>query len=128
MYYSTEGKKRIAALFNAFHDYIANHWAIDVMYSPRLGFIYIAGIDERDACIIETAKGLFELLADDIMMDVAFAKENELLTEDALSQEEREEIRRRVGGILATMREGREEYMNLLEDMMGQFNRNALDD
>ena len=128
MHYLPEEKKKITALFNAFHAYLENHWAIDVVYSARFGYVYVAGMDARSNCVIKNAEHLFALLVDDIIMDVIFSKENELRTEDELAQSERMEIRRRVAGILATMREGQEAYMRLLERIMEAFRRSELDD
>lgn len=71
--YTTEQNKEIEKVIAVFHDYIKNTRYFDVLWSEKLGYIYLGGIscDRDDVCMAPMVLRDGESLCDEIVYHIA---------------------------------------------------------
>ena len=117
MNYTTEQKKMLDAILKAFENYIDGQDYFDIVYSKKIGYIWIV-VDEPGAAgaePLDTPEAMLDNLFNDIINDVVAPRESTSLTEThALTKSEEMESRRRIIAILETIEGGADEYLNYL--------------
>ena len=111
MIYTEEEKKRIDNILLAFKSYIDENDVIDVVYSKKVGFIWIgAGECAKETCpvIIEGASVLLRLLFEEIECDIWKEKDPKYIEHNELIQDDVVEIRCRAEHYIESMTESKE--------------------
>jgi hypothetical protein len=114
--YTTEQNKEIEKVMAVFHDYIQNTKYFDVLWSDKLGYLYLNGIsDDRDhLCMAPVVLRDGESLCDEIVYHIA----NDVLESRGKSHDlylcteiEKKEIRK----ALSTYMNDLPEYQHLID-------------
>ena len=124
MIYTEEEKKRIKNILLAFKAYIDENDVIDVVYSKKVGFIWIgAGECAKETCpvIIEGANVLLRLLFVEIECDIWKEKGLKDLALDKFTQDDIAEIRCRVEHYIKPMTENKEYCQAYLDFFLEQI-------
>ena len=124
MIYTTEQKKTLDAILKAFENYIDGQDYFDIVYSKKIGYIWIV-VDEPGAAgaePLDTPEAMLDNLFNDIINDVVAPRESTSLTEThALTKSEEMESRRRIIAILETIEGGADEYLNYLDSYLKDY-------
>ena len=124
MIYTTEQKKTLDAILKAFENYIDGQDYFDIVYSKKIGYIWIV-VDEPGAAgaePLDTPEAMLDNLFNDIINDVVAPRESTSLTEThALTNSEETECRRRIIAILETIEDGADEYLNYLDSYLKDY-------
>ena len=117
MIYTEEVRKKLDDILKAFEDYIDGQNYFDIVYSKKIGYVWIIA-DEPGAAgaePLDTPEAMLDNLFNDIINDVVAPRESTSLTEThALTKSEEMESRRRIIAILETIEGGADEYLNYL--------------
>ena len=124
MIYTTETKKKLDAILKAFKNYIDGQDYFDIVYSKKIGYVWIV-VDDPGAAAAEqldTPEAMLDLLFNDIINDVVAPRESTSLTEaHALTESEETECRRRIAAILRTIENGADEYLDYLDSYLKKY-------
>ena len=124
MIYTNEQKKKLDAILKAFENYIDGQDYFDIVYSKKIGYIWIV-VDEPGAAgaePLDTPEAMMDNLFNDIINDVVSPRESTSLTEThALTNSEETECRRRIIAILETIEGGADEYLNYLDSYLKDY-------
>ena len=116
--YTEEVRKKLDAILKAFESYIDGQNYFDIVYSKKIGYVWIV-VDEPGAAgaeQLDTPEAMLDHLFNDIISDVVAPRESTSLTEaHALTEREETEIRRRIIAILETIEGGADEYLDYLD-------------
>ena len=72
MIYTTETKKKLDAILKAFENYIDGQDYFDIVYSKKIGYVWIV-VDEPGAAgaeQLDTPEAMLDLLFNDVINDV----------------------------------------------------------
>ena len=121
----TEGvRKKLDAILKAFECYIDGQNYFDIVYSKKIGYVWIV-VDEPGAAgaeLLDTPEAMLDNLFNDIINDVVAPRESTSLTEaHALTESEEAECRRRIAAILRTIEGGADEYLNYLDSYLKDY-------
>ena len=124
MIYTTEQKKKLDAILKAFENYIDGQDYFDIVYSKKIGYIWIV-VDEPGAAgaePLDTPEAMLDNLFNDIINDVVAPRESTSLTEThALTKSEEMECCRRITAILETIEDGADEYLVYLDSYLKDY-------
>lgn len=124
MIYTEAIKKELDTILKAFEGYIQNQNYFDILYSKKVGYLWIvvdppsgAGAEQLD-----TPEAMLNHLFNDIINDVIAPRESTSLTEaHALTESEETECRRRIAAILKTIDGGGAEYLEYLDEYIEDY-------
>ena len=124
MIYTEDVRKKLDAILKAFECYIDGQNYFDIVYSKKIGYVWIV-VDEPGAAgaeLLDTTEAMLDNLFNDIINDVVAPRESTSLTEaHALTESEEAECRRRIAAILRTIEGGADEYLNYLDSYLKDY-------
>lgn len=124
MIYTEDVRKKLDAILKAFECYIDGQNYFDIVYSKKIGYVWIV-VDEPGAAgaeLLDTPEAMLDNLFNDIINDVVAPRESTSLTEaHALTESEEAECRRRIAAILRTIEGGADEYLNYLVSYLKDY-------
>ncbi len=124
MIYTEEARKKLDAILKAFEDYIDGQNYFDIVYSKKIGYVWIV-VDEPGAAgaeQLDTPEAMLDNLFNDIINDVVVPRESTSLAEGhALTESEETECRRRITAILRTIEDGADEYLDYLDGYLKDY-------
>ena len=124
MIYTEEVRKELDAILKAFEDYIDNQNYFDIVYSKKIGYVWIVVDDPSSAGAeqLDTPETMLDNLFNDIINDVVTPRSTTHLDEGrALTESEEAECRRRITAILETMEGGGAEYLEYLDEYIQDY-------
>ena len=124
MIYTEDVRKKLDAILKAFECYIDGQNYFDIVYSKKIGYVWIV-VDEPGAAgaeLLDTPEAMLDNLFNDIINDVVAPRESTSLTEaHALTESEEAECRRRIAAILRTIEGGADECLNYLDSYLKDY-------
>lgn len=124
MIYTEDVRKKLDAILKAFESYIDGQNYFDIVYSKKIGYVWIV-VDEPGAAgaeLLDTPEAILDNLFNDIINDVVAPRESTSLTEaHALTESEEMECRRRIATILRTIEGGADEYLDYLDSYLKDY-------
>lgn len=99
--YEPETKKAIEQVIDAFKDYILTSTHFELLWSDKLGYIYISidnvrgTIGDMDCWVVDCAEGLLDKLVSEMAIDI-MEEVGHTIDPTAATQLERREIERRI--------------------------------
>ena len=124
MIYTDGVRKELDAILVAFENYIDGQNYFDIVYSKKIGYVWIV-VDEPGAAgaeQLDTPEALLDNLFNDIINDVAAPRESTHLNEThALTENEEAECRRRITAILEKIEGDKAEYLEYLDEYIEDY-------
>ena len=124
MVYPEEVRKKLDAILKAFENYIDGQNYFDIVYSKKIGYVWIV-VDQPEAAgaeQLDTPEAMLNLLFNDVINDVVAPRESTSLTEaHALTESEEAECRHRITAILRTIEDGADEYLDYLDGYLKNY-------
>ncbi len=124
MIYPEEVRKKLDAILKAFENYINGQNYFDIVYSKKIGYVWIV-VDEPGAAgaeQLDTPEAMLDNLFNDIINDVVAPRESTSLTEThTLTESEEAECRRRITAILEKIEGGADEYLEYLDEYIQDY-------
>lgn len=124
MIYTENVRNKLDAILKAFEKYIDGQNYFDIVYSKKIGYVWIV-VDEPGAAgaeLLDTPEAMLDSLFNDIINDVVAPRESTSLTEGhALTKNEEAECRRRIAAILRTIEDGADEYLDYLDNYLKDY-------
>ena len=124
MVYTDETKKKLDAILKAFEDYIDGQNYFDIVYSKKIGYVWIVA-DEPGAAgaeQLDTPEAMLDNLFNDIINDVVAPRSTTHLDEDrTMTESEEAECRRRISAILEQMEDGGTKYLEYLDEYIQDY-------
>ena len=124
MIYTTEQKKKLDAILKAFENYIDDQNYFDIVYSKKIGYVWIV-VDEPGAAgaeQLDTPEAMLDNLFNDIINDVIAPRSTTHLDEaHTLTEREEAECRRKITAILEQIEGGADEYLDYLDEYIKDY-------
>ncbi|WP_300749353.1 hypothetical protein [uncultured Oscillibacter sp.] len=124
MIYTEEVQKELDNILKAFRNYIDEQNYFDIVYSKKIGYVWIV-VDDPGAAgaeQLDTPEALLDNLFNDIINDVVAPRESAHLNEaHALTESEEAECRRRITAILEQIEGGADEYLDYLDEYIKDY-------
>ena len=124
MIYTDDVRKKLDAILKAFENYIDDQNYFDIVYSKKIGYVWIV-VDPPSAAgaeQLDTPEAMLDNLFNDIINDVVAPRESTSLTEiHALTEREEAESRRRITAILEQIEGGADEYLDYLDEYIKDY-------
>ena len=124
MIYTTEQKKKLDAILKAFENYIDDQNYFDIVYSKKIGYVWIVA-DEPGAAgaeQLDTPEAMLDNLFNDIINDVIAPRSTTHLDEaHTLTEREEAECRRKITAILEQIEGGADEYLDYLDEYIKDY-------
>lgn len=124
MIYDESAKKELDAILKAFENYIDGQNYFDIVYSKKIGYVWIVA-DEPGAAgaeQLDTPEALLDNLFNDIINDVIAPRSTTHLDEvHTLTESEEAECRRRITAILERFEGGANEYLDYLDSYIKDY-------
>ena len=124
MIYTEEVQKELDNILKAFKNYIDGQNYFDIVYSKKIGYVWIV-VDDPGAAgagQLDTPEALPDNLFNDIINDVVAPRESAHLNEaHALTESEEAECRRRITAILKQIEGGADEYLDYLDEYIKDY-------
>ena len=124
MIYTEEVQKELDNILKAFRNYIDEQNYFDIVYSKKIGYVWIV-VDDPGAAgaeQLDTPEALLDNLFNDIINDVAAPRESTHLNEThALTENEEAECRRRITAILEKIEGDKAEYLEYLDEYIEDY-------
>ena len=124
MIYTDGVRKELDAILIAFENYIDGQNYFDIVYSKKIGYVWIV-VDEPGAAgaeQLDTPEALLDNLFNDIINDVAAPRESTHLNEThALTENEEAECRRRITAILEKIEGDKAKYLEYLDEYIEDY-------
>ncbi len=124
MVYSEDVRKKLDTILKAFENYIDGQNYFDIVYSKKIGYVWIV-VDEPGAAgaePLDTPEAMLDNLFNDIINDVVALRESTSLTEaHTMTESEETECRRRIAAILETIEDGADEYLDYLDSYLKDY-------
>ena len=131
MIYTPDEKKKLDAILKAFEGYIDGQNYFDIVYSKKIGYVWIMA-DEPGAAgaeVLDTPEVMLDHFFNDIISDVIAPRESTSLTEEhSLTESEEAEVRRRITAILETIEGGADEYLDYLDEYIQDYQDGCCED
>ena len=131
MVYSKERGELIDRIFKAFQHYIQEQNYFDIVYSEKIGYVWLLVDQPSDAVadVLDSPEAMLDSLFNDIIIDVVFSPSNPYHIPNSLilSEYEETESRRRITAILETMGDDKDFCLDYLEKYLKEYQKNALD-
>ena len=117
MIYTEETRKKLESILKAFEKYIDGQNYFDIVYSKKIGYVWIV-VDEPGAAgaeQLDTPEAMLDNLFNDIINDVVAPRSTTHLNEaHTMTESEEAECRRKITAILETIEGGGAEYLEYL--------------
>ena len=124
MIYTEEVRKELDAILKAFEDYIDGQDYFDIVYSKKIGYVWIVA-DEPGAAgaeQLDTPEAMLDNLFNDIINDVVAPRSATHLDEaHTLTESEEAECRRKITAILEQIEGGADEYFDYLDEYIKDY-------
>ena len=124
MIYTDNVRKELDAILKAFENYIDGQNYFDIVYSKKIGYVWIV-VDEPGAAgaeQLDTPEALLDNLFNDIINDVIAPRSTTHLDEvHTLTESEEAECRRRITAILERIEGGANEYLDYLDSYIKDY-------
>lgn len=124
MIYTDDVRKELEAILKAFESYIEGQNYFDIVYSKKIGYVWIV-VDEPGSAgaeQLDTPEAMLDNLFNDIINDVVTPRSTAHLDEGrALTESEEAECRRRITAILETIEGGGTEYLEYLDEYVQDY-------
>ena len=124
MVYPEEVRKKLDAILKAFENYIDEQNYFDIVYSKKIGYVWIV-VDEPGSAgaePLDTPEAMLDNLFNDIINDVVAPRESTSLTEaHTLTESEEAECRRRITAILEKIEDDADEYLDYLDSYLKDY-------
>jgi len=124
MIYAEKVQKELETILEAFADYIENQSYFDIVYSKKIGYVWIV-IDPPGAAGVEwlnTPEAMLDVLFNDVINGVISSAENAHAPDTrTLTEYEEAESRRRITDILGTISDGKNEYLDYLDKYIKEY-------
>lgn len=124
MIYTEETRKKLDAILKAFEDYTDGQNYFDIVYSKKIGYVWIIA-DKPGAAGAEqlgTPEDMLDHFFNDIINDVVAPRESTSLNETRkLTGQEEAEARRRASAILETIEGSADEYLDYLDEYIQEY-------
>ena len=124
MIYTDNVRKELDAILKAFENYIDGQDYFDIVYSKKIGYVWIV-VDEPGAAgaeQLDTPEALLDNLFNDIINDVIAPRSTTHLDEvHTLTESEEAECRRRITAILERIEGGANEYLDYLDSYIKDY-------
>lgn len=124
MIYTEEVRKELDNILKAFENYIDSQNYFDIVYSKKVGYLWIV-VDPPGAAgteQLDTPEAMLDLLFNDIINDVIAPRESTRLNKShTLTGSEETECRRRITTILKQMEGGGAEYLKYLDEYIKDY-------
>lgn len=124
MIYTDDVRKELDVILKAFENYIDGQNYFDIVYSKKIGYVWIV-VDEPGAAgaeQLDTPEALLDNLFNDIINDVVAPRESTHLNEThALTENEVAECRRRITAILEKIEGDKAEYLEYLDEYIEDY-------
>ena len=131
MIYTENVKKQLDAILKAFEGYIDGQNYFDIVYSKKIGYVWIVA-DEPGAAgaeVLDTPEVMLDHFFNDIINDVIAPRESTSLTEGhSLTESEEAEVRSRITAILETIEGGADEYLDYLDEYIQDYQDGCCED
>ena len=128
MIYTVEIRKKLDAILKAFEEYIDQQSYFDIVYSKKIGYVWILADAPGDAGaeLVDTPKKMLDRLFNEIINDVINDPGNKAHDPDALilSEWEENEARRRITALLMPLTEDRDSYLQFLDRYLKAYQEN----
>ncbi len=128
MIYTDEVKKKLDAILKAFEKYISQQSYFDIVYSQKIGYVWIPADHPHDTGIelLDTPKKMLDILFNEIINDVAAesAKQNKTSNLPPLSKEQEAEVRRQIVTLLESLTEEKDCYLQFLDRYLKAYQEN----
>ena len=125
MIYTETIKKELDTILKAFEGYIQNQNYFDIVYSEKIGYVWliIYPPGAAGAELLDTPEKMLDALFNDIISEVINAPENTTHIPDALTltKYEETESRRRITAILETIEDGKAKYLKYLDTYIKEY-------
>ena len=124
MIYTEKVRKELDAILKAFENYIDGQNYFDIVYSKKIGYVWIV-VDEPGAAgaeQLDTPEAMLDNLFNDIINDVVTPRSTTHLDEGrTLTESEEAECRRRITAILEQIEGGGAEYLEYLDEYIKDY-------
>ena len=124
MIYTDDVKKELDAILKAFENYIDGQDYFDIVYSKKIGYVWIVA-DEPGAAgaeQLDTPEAMLDNLFNDIINDIVAPRSTTHLNESRIMTEsEKVECRRQIAAILERMEGGGAEYLKYLDEYIQDY-------
>lgn len=128
MIYKGEERKKLDAILRAFEEYIDQQSYFDIVYSKKIGYVWILADCPGDAgaVVLDTPAKMLDRLFNEIINDVVNAEENKTHIPNALtlSEWEENEVRRRISVLLEPLAEDRDNYLQFIDRYLKAYQEN----
>ena len=124
MIYTEEVQKELDNILKAFKNYIDEQNYFDIVYSKKIGYVWIVVDDPGSAGAeqLDTPEALLNNLFNDIINDVVAPRESTHLNEThALTENEEAECRRRITAILEKIEGDKAKYLEYLDEYIEDY-------
>ena len=124
MVYTEEVQKELDNILKAFKNYIDEQNYFDIVYSKKIGYVWIV-VDDPGAAgaeQLDTPEALLDNLFNDIINDVVAPRSATHLDEaHTLTESEEAECRRKITAILEQIEGGADEYFDYLDEYIKDY-------
>lgn len=125
MVYTNEMKKKLDAILKAFEGYIDSQDYFDIVYSKKVGYLYVVvgTPEEAGPEMLDTPEKMLDVLFNEIINDVINSPENKTHVPDArtLTTWEEAESRRQLTAILERIEDGGAAYLMFLDRYLKDY-------
>ena len=131
MIYTEEVRAKLDTILKAFEGYIDGQNYFDIVYSKKIGYVWIV-VDEPGAAgaeVLDAPEVMLDHFFNDIINNVIAHRESTSLTKGhALTESEEAEVRRRITAILKTIKGGADEYLDYLDEYIQDYQDGCRED
>lgn len=128
MIYKDEERKKLDAILKAFEEYIDRQSYFDIVYSKKIGYVWILADYPGDAgaVVLDTPEKMLDQLFNEVINDVINADENKTHIPNALtlSEWEESEARRRIAVLLEPLTEDKDYYLQFMDRYLKVYQKN----
>ena len=132
MFYTEDVRKKLDAILKAFSDYIDGQDYFDIVYSKKIGYVWIV-VDPPGGAgpeRLDTPEKMLDVLFNEVINDVINSPENTTHIPDTctLTEWEETESRRQLTAILERIEDGGTEYLNYLDTYINEYQKHYCED
>ena len=125
MIYADNVRKKLDAILKAFEGYIDSQDYFDIVYSKKVGYLYVVvgTPEEAGPELLDTPEKMLDVLFNEIINDVINSPENKSHIPDArtLTVWEEAESRRQLTAILEKIEDGGADYLKFLDRYLKDY-------
>ena len=125
MIYTAEMKQKMDNILKAFENYIDSQDYFDIVYSKKVGYLYVVvgTLEEAGPELLDTPEKMLDVLFNEIINDVINSPENKTHVPDArtLTTWEEAESRRQLTAILERIEDGGAAYLMFLDRYLKDY-------